>query len=36
LLPKLMMFQLQRQHDANNVEEVPENTITLGQGKPLK
>lgn len=36
MLPKLMMFQLQRQHDANNVEEVPENTITLGQGKPLK
>lgn len=34
--PYSELYLLQRQHDANTVEDVPENTITLGQGKPLK
>ncbi|EDW30034.1 GL22545 [Drosophila persimilis] len=33
---RCLATELKRQHDANNVEAVEENTITLGQGKPLK
>ncbi|KAH8328331.1 hypothetical protein KR067_008127 [Drosophila pandora] len=33
---RCLATELKRQHDANTVEDVPENTITLGQGKPLK